>query len=1038
MLHDVALEIAAAHPGGRRRRDRQRQDDLRQAADPVDGPDRAAGCCCRACRWTRCLRLAARPGRDGPAGRLPVRHHGRRQRALRAAGPPTPTSSRPSSSSGWPTGWPVCATASRPGWGSGASRCPPASASWSRSPGRTSPTRTCSCSTRPPARSTRRPRCGCAGARGAHPRPDDGHHRPPAGDGRGGRRGGRRRPRRIVQRGPHAELVRARRLRRPARLLDASRGESEASCHAGGWVEGGRVGQAAGRFGGRLGRLRAGLLDDVREVSPASTRRARLRARRVAVAALPTDAARRAARRPVATVRRSGWPPPALRRSGCAARAGSATGRRLLDARARRLGTWRARRRRSTPARRRARAPQGRPARRRRCLGWLQAGAVDRRSRPPAPSGRAVAGAASQASRSGDCRLRGSARAGGPAASALHLRRAAPGAPGRSSPAPGVLPRASSQRRGRPARAATGTSGSAGLDARPGRRRPRRRGPGRRRAPVHAGRAGLGPAPAGPTVLAAKTGRCSSAGRSARARPRPVRRRPPSRGRRWPARAGRRVLAPVRRYAARRRPRRRRCAAARDLGRRAAPGAGCAPGRRGAPARRSTCRAAAPLLDGVGSRWRCRRCPSSARRAPRCRPRGPTAGVEPGDTCRPTALAGPRAAPRGQPAARARLARRGSSRPQRRRRTRTQGGYARPGAGVRGARRRGGGAADGLQRRAHPEHRGRARPAGRRGCRARRQPRDHGRTAPGARAARPVVGGAPRAPRSSTTDGRRGGVSPARARGHRAPATPGGGGGAQAGRPGGSAQARPARPSRRGPPAHGAHRCPGAGAGGRRWQDGEHDLRPAPSAPPTSTPAIAARLKRERDGLVAAVAQQHDTGEVLMVGWMDDEALHRTLTTGRCTYWSRSRRSTGSRARRRAAAVGEVGRARLRRRHGAGEGRPGRQRRVPHRRPHLLRRRPAARRRRRAGVERGRRRPRGHPTPRARGRRPPCPARSSPRADAAGRRRHPPAAGRRRDPVGRLPQARRQPAGHLPARVGRAGPAVVALVLRRRALPPAC
>ena len=34
-----------------------------------------------------------------------------------------------------------------------------------------------------------------------------------------------------------------------------------------------------------------------------------------------------------------------------------------------------------------------------------------------------------------------------------------------------------------------------------------------------------------------------------------------------------------------------------------------------------------------------------------------------------------------------------------------------------------------------------------------------------------------------------------------------------------------------------------------------------------------------------------------MLGWMDDEALHRTLTTGRATYWSRSRRSTGSRAR---------------------------------------------------------------------------------------------------------------------------------------------
>src|SRR5260370_6584071 len=54
-------------------------------------------------------------------------------------------------------------------------------------------------------------------------------------------------------------------------------------------------------------------------------------------------------------------------------------------------------------------------------------------------------------------------------------------------------------------------------------------------------------------------------------------------------------------------------------------------------------------------------------------------------------------------------------------------------------------------------------------------------------------------------------------------------------------------------------------------------------------PAIAARLKRDASGLIAAIAQQYDTGEVLMLGWMDDEALHRTLTTGRCTYWSRSR-----------------------------------------------------------------------------------------------------------------------------------------------------
>lgn len=54
-------------------------------------------------------------------------------------------------------------------------------------------------------------------------------------------------------------------------------------------------------------------------------------------------------------------------------------------------------------------------------------------------------------------------------------------------------------------------------------------------------------------------------------------------------------------------------------------------------------------------------------------------------------------------------------------------------------------------------------------------------------------------------------------------------------------------------------------------------------------PTIAARLKRNDAGLVPAVVQQHDTGEVLMLGWMDDEALHRTLTTGRGTFWSRSR-----------------------------------------------------------------------------------------------------------------------------------------------------
>ncbi|MCZ2403412.1 phosphoribosyl-AMP cyclohydrolase [Paenarthrobacter sp. Z7-10] len=53
--------------------------------------------------------------------------------------------------------------------------------------------------------------------------------------------------------------------------------------------------------------------------------------------------------------------------------------------------------------------------------------------------------------------------------------------------------------------------------------------------------------------------------------------------------------------------------------------------------------------------------------------------------------------------------------------------------------------------------------------------------------------------------------------------------------------------------------------------------------------AVAARLKRDPAGLVAAVIQQFDTSEVLMLGWMDDEALRRTLSSGRVTFFSRSR-----------------------------------------------------------------------------------------------------------------------------------------------------
>ncbi|WP_035780030.1 phosphoribosyl-AMP cyclohydrolase [Arthrobacter sp. H14] len=52
---------------------------------------------------------------------------------------------------------------------------------------------------------------------------------------------------------------------------------------------------------------------------------------------------------------------------------------------------------------------------------------------------------------------------------------------------------------------------------------------------------------------------------------------------------------------------------------------------------------------------------------------------------------------------------------------------------------------------------------------------------------------------------------------------------------------------------------------------------------------LAFELKKDASGLVAAVIQQFDTGDVLMLGWMDEEALRRTLTSGRVTFYSRSR-----------------------------------------------------------------------------------------------------------------------------------------------------
>ncbi|CAL8969627.1 Phosphoribosyl-AMP cyclohydrolase [Tessaracoccus sp. O5.2] len=52
---------------------------------------------------------------------------------------------------------------------------------------------------------------------------------------------------------------------------------------------------------------------------------------------------------------------------------------------------------------------------------------------------------------------------------------------------------------------------------------------------------------------------------------------------------------------------------------------------------------------------------------------------------------------------------------------------------------------------------------------------------------------------------------------------------------------------------------------------------------------MTAAIRYNADGLVPAVAQDADTGEVLMLAWMDAEAVRRTLATMRATYWSRSR-----------------------------------------------------------------------------------------------------------------------------------------------------
>jgi phosphoribosyl-AMP cyclohydrolase len=61
------------------------------------------------------------------------------------------------------------------------------------------------------------------------------------------------------------------------------------------------------------------------------------------------------------------------------------------------------------------------------------------------------------------------------------------------------------------------------------------------------------------------------------------------------------------------------------------------------------------------------------------------------------------------------------------------------------------------------------------------------------------------------------------------------------------------------------------------------------SDPTAGGAALLAAARFDRDGLVPCIAQQHDTGEVLMMAWMNRDAIAETLANGRVTYWSRSR-----------------------------------------------------------------------------------------------------------------------------------------------------
>jgi phosphoribosyl-AMP cyclohydrolase len=69
----------------------------------------------------------------------------------------------------------------------------------------------------------------------------------------------------------------------------------------------------------------------------------------------------------------------------------------------------------------------------------------------------------------------------------------------------------------------------------------------------------------------------------------------------------------------------------------------------------------------------------------------------------------------------------------------------------------------------------------------------------------------------------------------------------------------------------------------------DNDMTIAPEAGDAMAEAVLAEVRFDAAGLVPAIAQQHDTGEVLMMAWMNAESLRETLRTGQACYFSRSR-----------------------------------------------------------------------------------------------------------------------------------------------------